>query len=795
MKLNQGFLLVFCVFQSMILSAQDFSDSWRGYFSYNEIVQLSAGNGKVYAASSNAAFTYESATDTMETFSTIQGLEGEAISTNYYSETFDVHVIGYENGLIEIVESDGNVLTEVDIINKATIPPNQKRINHFMEFGDLVYVSTDFGIVEYNLANLEFGDTFFIGPGGSQIKVNQVTVHNGLIHAATQNQGVLRADVTSPNLIDFGIWQSIGSTGFAWLGIASSGDRLFATTNNRRLYDIVDTTFTIQVTYPIDILDFRFFDGVISLVTGEQAFAYDPSNLSVQAQVNLADLVDFTSNFTCSLVYNGSLYVGTGDQGMLRFILPDVINPAVLKPSGPLHNLMFAIDVAPNEIWAVFGGYSQSYGFSGIPGLRKTGVSHFASNEWTNIPYGEINALKNDRDIDFINDVTINPNNPNHVIISSYFAGLVEIIDGVPTTLYDVNNSSLERAFNAFNLSLKGSYDNDGVFWTMTGRVNNAINRNNNGAWSSFSVQDIITSPTSPNLGFSDIISDNQGNRYIGTYRFGVIGFNESGNQIANLDADTGGLPNPDVRALAVDNNNNLWIGTLSGLRVLFNASQLLTEDNPQSQSIIILQDGVPEELLFEQVITDIEVDGSNNKWISTASSGVFYFSSDGQQTIQHFTKDNSPLPANNVFDIEIAPSGEEIYFATEKGLVSFLSGGSQPTETLSDVEVYPNPVRPEYQILGFSDLKDINKGVKIRGLTENVNVKITDVEGNLVAEGQSNRTLRFDSGLNLGIDGGTAIWNGRNFAGNIVASGVYLILISDLDSLETMVKKVMIVR
>ena len=98
--------------------------------------------------------------------------------------------------------------------------------------------------------------------------------------------------------------------------------------------------------------------------------------------------------------------------------------------------------------------------------------------------------------------------------------------------------------------------------------------------------------------------------------------------------------------------------------------------------------------------------------------------------------------------------------------------------------------------MLGYNDLNDINKGIKVSGLTERVNIKITDVEGNLVTEAQSNVNLRSsNSNYNFAIDGGTAIWNGKNLANQVVRSGVYLIMISDLDSFETKVLKVLIVR
>ena len=108
------------------------------------------------------------------------------------------------------------------------------------------------------------------------------------------------------------------------------------------------------------------------------------------------------------------------------------------------------------------------------------------------------------------------------------------------------------------------------------------------------------------------------------------------------------------------------------------------------------------------------------------------------------------------------------------------------PSSSLSEAYAYPNPVRPEFNL-------QIEK-IKIKNLSENVNIKITDIEGNLVAEAQSNTNLRF-KGYNLEVDGGTAYWNGRNLANRIVASGVYVVLISDLNTIETKVLKIMIIR
>ena len=157
-------------------------------------------------------------------------------------------------------------------------------------------------------------------------------------------------------------------------------------------------------------------------------------------------------------------------------------------------------------------------------------------------------------------------------------------------------------------------------------------------------------------------------------------------------DEDVANLPTSAIKSLALDKNNVLWIGTYRGLRVLYNTSNFFSEDMVRTESIIILEEGLPKELLAQQFITDIKVDGSNNKWISTADAGVFYLSSSGQKTIYHFTKYNSPLPSNAVNDMALDSDNGVVYFGTNRGLVAFKTGGSSTSSSLKDVYIYPNP-------------------------------------------------------------------------------------------------------
>ncbi len=755
-------------FQFLFASAQNFEDTWTGLFSYVSVKSISQGNDKIYAAAENAIFTYDLTTQEINTISTIKGLSGDLISTIYYSNNFGLLIIGYENGLIEIlIEGVDDVLSIVDILDKQTIPPNKKRINHFNEYQGQLYIASDFGISVYNLASLEFGDTYFIGDLGSQIDITQTTILDEFIYASSLTGGVRRALLDDDNLIDYQNWTLVSGGGFK--GIQALSTELYTVKSDNKILKY-NPTFGFEVIddFMTSVVDFNVISNALSITTEESIHEYSLGYI-LESEINSLPEIDY--KLQSGIAFNDVFYLGTLEQGMLRVPFNSIQTEQIL-PEGPLLNKPFAINASPGQLWVAFGEVDLF--FNPFP-LSRLGISNLKGTTWTNLKYQELIDDLGVEDVNDLSYVTINPDDPNEVFMSSYQKGLLKIDDMKPTILFNETNSPLNIPDDneALGIRIFGSdFDREGNLWFVQSRTEDGlIKRSPSGQFQLFDISNIIDAKNEQAL--SEIKVSREGYSFFGAVDSGLIGYNPTTNTFNKIEEElgTGNLPSNNIRALAFDKQNRLWIGTLKGLRVLSAVGSFFEEGaNTDAKPILILDDGVAQELLFEQSITDIEVDGSNNKWVSTATSGVFYFSPYGQETLLRFTAANSPLPSDNIQDIAIDELSGIVYFATTNGLVAFNGTSTAPRENLENVYAFPNPVRP-----------DFSGNVTIDGLTEDANIKITDITGNLVFETTS--------------EGGSILWDTTAFGKYKVASGVYLVLVSTEDSLETKVIKIMIIR
>jgi len=760
------FLLLFTV---QLGYAQD-HQLWKGYFSYNEIKGIAQSPTTFFAASENALFSKNLNSNTLKTTNTIDGLSGETITAIYHSAVFNKTIVGYENGLLVVVnEADGSMRNVVDMVTNS-VAQNLKKINHFMENDGILYISCDFGMVQYDLATSGFGDTYRIGDLGAEIKVTQTVVFEGYIYATTA-RGILKGALTNKNLNDYQQWTQVAAGG--WTNIERNGNALFAISNSGSMQRLEGAVFVPFYQFPISTNDMRKSGDYLIVTTQNTVYVFN-QNQNLILQINSNQVPDILPKFTCATIIGETIFLGTIENGIVTttISIPSVFE--LMNPDGPSMNAIFAINSSTPSLWVVYGGYSSSYNpyTYTVTGVSNYGFSKYSENSWKNTPYSSVLGAK------ALSRITVNPKDNNQAYISSYFSGLLKVENDLPTILYNQTNSALESLVltppnpSYVDIRINESvFDKAGNLWMTNGLVANGLKvLKANGQWQSYNMKNTLVDYSSTRFGRLAI--DKNGTKWICARPEGLIAFNENGSVFKKISMgdDLGNLPSPDVRAVAIDNEDRVWIGTMKGLRVLSNVDRYLSSGQMKANPIIIEEEGLARELLYEQFITDIVVDGANNKWVGTTDSGVFMFSPDGQKTLYHFTSSNSPLPSNTINDIDINGATGEVFMATTKGMVSFKGSATKANNDLNNVVVYPNPVRP-----GFEGT------VKISGLLDKCNVKITDIEGNIVHEAIA--------------EGGTIEWDTKAFGKYNVASGVYMIFISAQDGIQTNVKKVMIIR
>lgn len=752
-------------FSISFLFAQD-NLLWKGYYSYNEIVDVANGGDKVYAATENSVFFKDLMLGEINQINSITGFKPESITTLYHSTVYDKTLAGNTNGLLLIVNKNGSITQKVDIIEEVPVPPNRKGINHFYEHEGKMYIATDYGISVLDLQTSEFVVTYFIGPSGEEVEVLQTTVLNNEIYAVTRNNGIRKASLSNPFLFDFNQWQTFDAGN--WSAIITFNNELIAQDANTTLYRNNGVSFTPILNTIQNALKLKTNNEQIILTTQNNIFVLD-QNYSVIAQVT--GIPNFDVVFSAAIVINNNLYIGTNKNGVFSTTLS---NPSLfenISPNGPEKNYIFRIRKAPNKLWAVYGRYQLNYD----PVFENNGISSYKSDTgWETIPYASLLDAK------CFTGIAISPRNNNEVYFSSYNNGVLKLNPNGDFTLFNNTNTGsngLEQipantTTNIFNMPIRTNspeFDKEGNLWLTSAWVTKGLKvLRANGQWQSYDFDGILEQATVSRFG--PIKIDKNGTKWLPTRNDGILAFNDKLNNKAIIIDDLSGLPSTIVQCIEIDNRNQLWIGTAQGLRILSSIDRFVSENELSTTSIIIQEGDLAQELFFQQTILDIKVDGANRKWVSIADGGVFLVSSNGQQTIYRFTKNNSPLPSDNVVDIEIDEVSGEVYFATDKGMVSFLGTATRANDDLANVYVYPNPVRPEF-----------SGTVKIAGLSDRANVKITDIEGNLVFETTS--------------AGGTIEWDTSAFGNYKVASGVYMVFVASQDGLDSTVKKVMIVR
>ncbi|MFZ4523211.1 MAG: two-component regulator propeller domain-containing protein [Bacteroidales bacterium] len=761
---------------------------WRDELPYSLVNSVTDGDTRIYASTPYAVFYFDKEDNTVVRITKISGLSDIGISCINYNKEYKTLVIAYTNANIDLIKN--NTIINISDIKRKPILGN-KTINNIFFVGKDAYLSCGFGIVVLDISKEEIRDTYYIGKDGSQVNVLAMTKdeHDSLF-AATK-KGIYKGWASDPNLSNFTSWHKdagIDSTAsfnsityFSGKVIVNKKVESVETDTILSYADGKWSVFQQTPYYPVMHLESNDKYLVVTYNNFIKAF-----NTTLELYSNVSGS-DYPQDAIADK--DGLIWVGDTYLGLLSF---NPENHAVnyMKMGGPTTALAFSMTSRGNDIYIAPGGIASNYS----PIYIKPQVYHFNNTDWKNLE-GYNNPIMNQAH-DIVS-IAVDPKDSRHVFAASFGRGLLEIYNDTVKRRFTSGNSKLSNYAGSDTADVRVggvAFDGNGNLWVVSSHTNKCLAMKSGDKWTSFNV------PFEIDMG--QIIVDKHGQQWV-QLRYGTMNSNSlmvfSDNntpdipgddqyRLLNSTAGNGNIPGTTVLAMAEDKKGEIWVGTEKGVAVFYSPENVFSGENFDAQRILVTQGSYVQYLLESETVTAIAVDGANQKWIGTDRGGVYLFSEDGTKEIFHFTAANSPLLSDRITCIAINNDGN-VFFGTDNGVISFRGSATPGTETNEDVYAFPNPVREGYEGC-----------IAVRGLVNNAQVRITDVNGVLVFSGQA-ASANISSCESLsgaqaqsGVYGGQVVWDGRNFDGKKARTGVYLVFASDDTGSEKVVTKILII-
>jgi len=746
--------IILLLFTINTLTAQINMNDWRVHFSINNTIGISNSKNVVFMATTNGIVKCDNDDNSISNLTVTNGLTDLNISA--IGDNNDVVIVGYVNGNLDVIKD--NTITNVPWIKRAQIS-GSKTINNFYFNDNSIYISTNIGIVVYNIEKNEIEDTYH---PYTNAEINDLTIFNDSIYVATDN-GIYVAYKNNNYLTDVNQWyKKLDLPTSIKTGVISEietfDNKLFFVLDSDNFNE--DSLFYLSNTNTL----FNYFTEPVSVVnlsaeTDVLLVSRFSSVYVINKDLSFKDLIyDYTfgiaPNPKGSILFNDEYWIADKNNGMIR--ATSTWNNSQIFSNTPYSDGCYRLDIQYGSVLVAGGGLTSNLHNN----YFRNGAYLFKDETWVNFNASTQAEIKDSLLWDVI-CVSINPNNTEQMAFGSYSKGGLSIInkDNIVDKVYTSNNSPLETQSGNGDTHIISDvkYDNDGNLWVVNAGVEPLKMLSKDGIWYTFSLGSAAKDKYPYRL-----FIDSKGYKWVAIQGVGIVVYNDNGTYSDTSDDEFvtlttadgyGSLPSNAVKSIAEDIDGEIWIGTETGLVVMYSTNTIFdgAYGDADASEILFKYGEEVEILLGTSTITSIVIDGGNRKWIGTSSSGVFCFSANGTEEIYRFNTDNSPLLSNGILDIKIDHASGEVYFATESGLISFRADATIADNDFTNISVFPNPVRP-----------DFGGVITIEGLGYESDVKITDVSGNLIYQTTSN--------------GGTVIWDGKRLTGERVQSGVYLV-------------------
>lgn len=739
---------------------------WGAFFSYQNPTVLATDSNTIFVGTNSGFFTYDKSSGNIEAYSTTKGMSDAGIKALCYDFNTDAVLLAYNNSNIDIFKN-GKFYNLPDV-KISSISGNKNIYNATARRGK-AYLATGQGVMVINLDKVEISETIGLYENNELLQVNDVVFLGDLCVAAT-NAGVFSIDANSSSFYNYQYWNKITNEVFTQLKIVNT--QLFGK-NDQAIWKLENNSFTQIYTNAAGIRNIaasNTLNSIWVLVNGSS-----PVNPNSLGHFFLLDHNGNSSDFKeGEFVYQvldfgpNDLWLGVRKQGLMKYLGENDFQD--FTPAGPADYLAYDVYAYNKELHIAHGGHTVNF----LPNYNTNYISSYIDDRWVNYRW-----VSND---DWMRDfVRITKNrNTGSVFATAYAGGLLEITKDQSLRTYAEGFLEPRLGEQPDRIYAYGmDWDKDDNLWfTNTGAYEPLKVRTKDGnIYSGLHIDNPLmnTNTVVKQNTYGDVIVDD--NSYVWMLsNFETAGglvvydFNKTPTtntddryRVLRIGENLGNLPSNDVLCIAKDKENDIWIGTSNGIAVVNCGTSIFEGCNAYRPKV--QEDEFAGYFFQEQTVTAIAVDGANRKWIGTQDGGVWLVSESGDETIFRFNTNNSPLPSNNIIRINIDPVTGDVYFSTDMGLMCFRGTATDASPQIEKpLKVYPNPVPQDY-----------NGMIAISGLTDNAEVTITDISGQLIYKTKYASNYRADK-----TNGGQVVWNGKDYKGKKAQTGVYLVLAKD---------------
>lgn len=727
---------------------------WKIYSDMKKINDAAVTSTGIWSATDGAAFKFNFSDSTYTIITKVDGLNSQSLTSVAVDNDKKIW-FGSREGYINIFNPQDNSVTKiVDIFSSGK---TQKQINKIFIKGDSVFVSFDFGLAIINSKTFSFIDSFLkLGSFPAESKIISA-FKSSLIYAVTE-AGIAVQKPGTINLSAPESWNTFPLSSFltqtfpphtATQIVEFNGQILLSTSNG--IYSLSNNSWQLLAFAGKKIIGMNVSGSSLYAISANQVLKYAAGTSTV---VYTNANVTFNS---ITLTGDQTIYLSTS-QGLLE-IKNNIIR--TLYPNGPAGNLFMNLSVDPRgTLWVATGKNNAGKGFFG-----------FDRKNWKVYDKSTYPILPSN---DYYNVYAA----PDSAIYLSNWGNGITIFKNNTFQNFNANNStligiSIDPKFVAVPDSKTDSKGNLWILNTQSAsRKPLSVYSKQNG-WTHLA---FTNPPLTEGDNLDKLVIDQFDTKWFSVTingRIGLYYFNENKTLADPTDDIQGYLSTSDnlrsdiITALATDNRGYLWIGTNVGINVITDPSKAAAgTSKPKVTSVLGTADKI-------QTVTCIAVDPLNQKWIGT-KQGVFVLSPDGTQLINDkpYTTSNSPLPSDDIQSITFDAKNGIVYIGTDYGLAALQTASFQPLQSFSELFVYPNPL-----LLG-NDAQSLT----IDGLIKSSSIKIFNINGNLIRDFKS-------------PGGKIAFWDGKDLYGNLVPTGIYVIVAYDEEANNVKTSKVAVIK